>query len=239
MPRRFRSLENILASRSALRAYGAAHKLLGQDQPGADARCAAAAANLAVLRMRPQQQQLPVQQLQQSYSQALTNLPLPQQQQPLPSPPQQPCSAVMPAEGSSLQQQQQGLGHPEAHTLAGFAQPHSLSLLHPARKLHMQQCQPYLAVLQDCLRQLGVEQQQANWTSPTGLWGDLLVDVHAFRAASSSGSNGGQGGSIGSPEAGSSLTSSATLLAFQVLGPADLSSGKVLCMWMPTWHMAV
>ena len=123
----------------------------------------------------------------------------------------------------------------------------------------MQQCQPYLAVLQDCLRQLGVEQQQANWTSPTGLWGDLLADVQAFRAASSSGSNGGQGspgsgggsdsgssgsngghgGSIGSPEAGSSLTSSATLLAFQVLGPADLSSGKVLSMWVPTWHMAV
>lgn len=149
---RFGSLETILASRGSLKPYGAAHKLLGAEQPGADARCATAASNLAVLRMRPQpqQEQLPVQQLQCCCSDSLAAL--------------QDVRREPPSE-----QQWQAAA--------------AVSLLYPARVLHMQQCTQYLQVLQECLQGLGMTEQHTNWTSPEGLWCDLLVRVGGSGAA--------------------------------------------------------
>jgi hypothetical protein len=157
--------------------------------------------------MRPQQQRLPEQQLQQCYSQALHQLrgqhaalqPPPRQ------PPQQQCGGG-PSHHVQMQQQ-------EAHEPQDSVGAH-VSLLHPARRLHIQQCQPFLAVLQEALGSLGVTQQQANWTDPaTGLWCDLLVQLTSSTLA-----------------ADRDLSSSTDVphgrqLAFQILGPADLAAG--------------
>lgn len=146
--RRFGSLEGILASRHALKPFATAHKLLGAGQPGADARCTAAAASLAVLRTQPQQQlqQLPTEQLQACHAAAVAALAQPSQHQP-------------------QHQEQQHLGG-------------SVSQLHPARQLHMRQCQPYLQMLQQALVSLGLCKQAAHWiSSPSGLWCDLIVQV--------------------------------------------------------------
>lgn len=203
---RFGSLEAILAPGADLKPYGAAHKLLGEGQPGTDARRAAAAANLAVLRMRPQQQRLPQQQLQQCYSQALQQL---RGQQPAlqPSPPQpsqQQCGGLPP---HHVQTQQV-----EAHESPQRNVGSHVSWLHPARRLHIQQCQPFLAVLQEALHSLGFTRQQANWTSPTtGLWCDLLAQPTSALAADG--------------DSNSSSDASGVRLAFQILGPADLAAG--------------
>lgn len=204
-PCRFGSLEAVLAPGADLKPYGSAHKLLGEGQPGTDARRAAAAANLAVLRMRPQQQRLPEQQLQQCYSQALQQLrgQRPALQPPAPPQPseQQQCS------GQQHAQTQQVEAHEPQHHVGGH-----VSLLDPARRLHIQQCQPFLVVLQEALHSLGFTQQQANWTSlDTGLWCDLLVQLTSTTAAD------------GDPH--SSSDASGARLAFQILGPADLAAG--------------
>lgn len=202
---RFGSLEAILAPGADFKPYGSAHKLLGEGQPGADARRAAAAANQAVLRMRPQQQRLPEQQLQQCYSQALQQLrsqrhalqPLP------PQPSQQQCGGLPP---HHAQTQEMEAHEPPQHIVGGH-----VSWLHPARRLHIQQCQPFLAVLQEGLHSLGFTRQQANWTSSTtGLWCDLLVQPTSAVAADG--------------DSNSSDASDARL-AFQILGPADLAAG--------------
>lgn len=223
--KRFGSLDGILASRHALKPFGAAHKLLGQDQPGADARCATATANLAVLRMRPEQQKLLVGRLQESYSQAVARMG------------QGGSSAQLPSLPRQHQQQPQ--------------QQDSLSLLHPARRLHVKQCEPFLATLQECLLQLGWSQQHPNWTGPSGLWCDLVVcaplEAPSTAAGAAGGAEGGGGGDAAAAAAAagddaggvgqtsssstrsSSRSGSSSRLAFQILGPADLSAGESCC----------
>jgi hypothetical protein len=245
--RRFGSLDGILASRTDLKQYGAAHKLLGLNQPGADARCAAAAANAAVLRMQPQQQlqQLPQQQLQECYSQEVLRLRKHQVQG-------QTQPGITPGEKHQQEQhnvlRQQPMQQP---------QQQSLALLHPARQLHMQQCQPYLANLQKCLTSLGLTQQHPNWTSASGLWCDLLVQLPGIDTAvdpaatreignsssssssaiqgSRSGSGGSSsaeaGGAQGSLYGAAGSLSKGQFVIFQLLGPADLSSGTGSC-WL-------
>lgn len=175
---RFGSLDNILASRSLLKPFGAAHRLLGEGQPGADARCVTAARNLAVLRMRPQQQQLPVQQLQECYSQACASLQGPGMLQPQNMQPAVPPQQQQPQQRQEQQLQQQQMKKSQRGSFELPPQPDT-SLLHPARQLHMQQCRPYLQTLQECLREVGWTQQLPNWRSPSGLWCDLLVQVPA------------------------------------------------------------
>jgi hypothetical protein len=118
-------------------------------------------------------------------------------------------------------------------------QQQSLALLHPARQLHMQQCEPYLATLQDCLMSLGLTQQHPHWTSTSGLWCDLLVQLPGTdtgaepAAASGTSSSSSDSSSSSSPvEAGGArsslcktggLTSGGQYVIFQILGPADLS----------------
>lgn len=171
--------------------------MLGQHQSGADARCAAAAANLAVLRMRPQQQRLPEQELRLCYSRTMDRLGS--------------------KEHHMLQQQQQRQRQEEEEG------SRHLSLLHPARRLHVQQCAPYLELLQGGLRALGVMQQQAHWTSPSGLWCDLVVQLPATAAVAAEDADSRSAGTV------SSSSSSSHSLAFQILGPADLCAGMCMC----------
>jgi len=246
---RFGSLEGVLAAQDALKAYGAAHKLLGEGQAGAEVRRHTAANNLAVLKMRPQQQLLPTQQLQECYSHALDALRQHQQQL---QPQVQPCSDT-PAP------QQERMSHPPQQPQQQQQQQQQrLSLLHPARRLHMQQCEPYLSALQHCLCALGIHQQVAHYTSPNGLWCDLLVQLPSSIPAAAAGdsrvshphqndhhqqqlqqpvqdgssrpaaadpSGGGMMGGLQS-ESVSAGGSGLGWLACQILGPADLSSGE-------------
>ena len=191
------------------------------------------------MRPQPQQQQLPVQELQDCYSQANDVLQLQQQIVPVTKQqPQQPASST----SSQATGQQEGSFDPRAMEQQHADGPAwAVSLQHPARRHHMQQCQAYLAVLQGCLTALGVTQQQANWTGPTGLWCDLVVQIpsavtgnSASKPAAGSSSSGSSVAKQPVAAAGSGQVHEAggcgcspSFLAFQILGPADLCAGRL------------